>query len=85
MTAVLHPPVRDKVPCKLGSAESDMLVALASEARMMIPETGKPSTELSSSEIATCRRLAKKYLVDIVDQRFYKVNQAGLERAKQIY
>lgn len=78
-------PVQDKEPCRLGPAESDMLVALVSEARSMIPETGKPATELSSSEIATCRRLAKKYLVEIIDERFYKVNQAGLDRAQQIY
>jgi hypothetical protein len=70
---------------KLSPAESDVLVDIAVRAGMRVPAADSELSVLSQSERRSCRSLARKGLVDLAVTGKYRVNQAGLDRSKQIY
>ena len=73
------------MPVQLSAAESALLVTLVSDVRMMLPVGSTSISELSATDARTLKRLVKKGLIDMESEKRYRVNQAGLDRAKQIY
>jgi len=73
------------MPVQLSAAESALLVTLVSDVRMMLPVCSTPVSELSATDARTLMRLVKKGFIDMETDKRYRVNQAGLDRAKQIY
>lgn len=70
---------------KLSPRESDVLVDIVVRAGMRLPASHSELEALGLSERRSCRALARKGFVDMPGSGQYRVNQAGLDRAKQIY
>lgn len=70
---------------KLSPGESDVLVDIVVRAGMRLPSADSDIATLSQGERRACRALARKGLVDMTVSGQYRVNQAGLDRAKQVY
>lgn len=70
---------------KLSPRESELLVDIAVRAGMRVPAADSDVAALTTSERRSCRALARKELLSMATSGRYRVNQAGLDRAKQIY
>jgi len=70
---------------RLSPSESDLLVRLSANVGMRAPSTFSLLASLEPADVGACKRLAKKGYVDLALPGQFKVNEAGIERSKQIY
>lgn len=70
---------------KLSPRESELLVDIVVRAGGRLPPSASELNALVSTERTSCRGLARKGLIDLSTDGQYRVNQGGLDRAKQIY
>lgn len=69
----------------LSASEGDLLARIAVDSGMLLPKVDSNLSVLSAQDQRTCKRLAKKGVIELISPNHYRINALGIERSKQVY